>query len=188
MHRRSRRRTWVLVPLGVVATLVATGLIAPAPQAKPIVEGRSTTLVPGIAHLGWSRPVHTAIPTEMVGFDWAGAVRGTVEVRVKDASGWEPWTAVDGHPSDGPDMNSREYHGRTSAGPLWVGKGRRDLEVRVAEGDLRDFKLHAIRTEETAGNILGIGVPSAHSEPGYPGVISRSGWGADESWRNCPPD
>jgi len=188
MQRRFRRRTRVLVPLAVVATLVTTGLIVPAPQAKPIVEGRSTTLVPGVAHLGWGRAVHTAIPTEMVGFDWAGAVRGTVEVRVKDAQGWTPWTAVDGNPSDGPDMNSREYHGRTSAGPLWIGQDRRDLEVRVTQGDLRDFKLHAIRTEETTGTTLGLAAPSAHAEPGYPSVISRAGWGADESWRTCPPD
>ena len=66
MRRRFRRRIRALVPLVVVATLVTTGLIAPAPQAKPIVEGRSTTLVPGIAQVGWSRVVHTAIPSEMV--------------------------------------------------------------------------------------------------------------------------
>src|SRR5947209_17720714 len=112
MHRRFRKRPWALVPFGVVATLVVTGLVAPAPQAKPIVQGKTTTLVAGIAHIGWSRPFHTDIPTEMVGFDWAGAVRGTVEVRTKGAPGWAPWKAVGGGRSGGPGTDSRESHAR----------------------------------------------------------------------------
>jgi len=178
LSRRTLRVTRFAIITLIVAA-VATGVAIPAKASKPVVEGKAPTLA-SLARPGWLQSVDTPMPSEMVGFDWAGRTRGTVEVRVKDATGWTDWTAVDGDTADGPDSTSKESRNRTSAGPVWIGHGVRQVQVRVASGDLNDLHLDAIHSSATSPS----GPAQAHAAVAQPGIISRAQWGADESWRS----
>src|SRR3954466_3348002 len=152
---RSRRRRWMLfLPVVAALTLVATGLVAPVQKARAVVDSQTMTLTKDIANVGLERTLHSDNPTEMVGFDWDGRTNGTIELRTREGSAWGPWQTVNSDPNDGPDQNSREYHGRTSAGPVWIGHDPRDFQVRVAGGALRHLRVHAIRSEMTTGSNL----------------------------------
>src|SRR5437899_1989044 len=121
------------ISAAAVATIGTTGLVAPvATPATPKVEARTTVVHPGPAVAGTTASLHTSIPTEMVGLSWDGPRDADLEVRTQGAdgswSGWEPAAADD---DLGPDATSKEYRGLSTAGPVWVGEGRRDVQVRV---------------------------------------------------------
>jgi hypothetical protein len=162
-------------------SLVATGIGgSPRRQSADVVDhGRRLTTT---ASPGWHQPVHVGSPTQLVGFRWAGATDGAVEVRVRDQGRWSSWVRVEGNPAEGPDRASPEFRGRTAAGPVWVGAGVHDLEVRVVEGRLTHLEIHALRTASHAASSGGLSAASA--EPAQPVIITRAQWGADESWRN----
>ncbi|MDQ6725828.1 MAG: N-acetylmuramoyl-L-alanine amidase, partial [Actinomycetota bacterium] len=173
----------------VATTLVATGVVAlPAPSdLKAEISDKVQTLTSGRAGAGWQRSADTGHPTELVGFEWQGAQAGAVEVRAKGPDGWTDWQRVEGDPAEGPDPGSPEHHDHTTAGPVWVGQGVGQVEVRVAEGTLTKLKLHALRSEDPpAGGGLG-GVKPAGAAPAQPGIVSRAAWGADESYRSLNP-
>ncbi len=178
LSRRTVRVARFLIVTLIVGG-VATGIVMPAKASKPVVEGKVRTLA-SLARRGWLRSVQTPMASEMVGFDWAGRMPGTIEVRVEDAKGWTDWSTIDGFPAEGPDSTSKEAHNRTSAGPVWIGHGVRQVQVRVADGDLGDLRLHAIHTGSTGSS----GPAQAHAAVSQPGIISRAQWGADESWRS----
>ncbi|MDQ3145332.1 MAG: N-acetylmuramoyl-L-alanine amidase [Actinomycetota bacterium] len=125
-----------------------------------------------VAEEGWSRTVATPFPTQMVGFTWQGAPTGAVEVR----SGSGPWYEVEASPDEGPDAGSPEGRAGTAAGPVWLGSGVEDVEVRVAHGELADLSMTAIRSVEAPGSPFTIA--SAGAAPAAPGIISRQSWGA----------
>ncbi|MCU1447923.1 MAG: N-acetylmuramoyl-L-alanine amidase, family 2 [Acidimicrobiales bacterium] len=183
--RRARRVLLRLTPLAVVGALITTGLVAPVSQAKPTFEARTLALTEGIAGGGFTKALHTGMPTEMVGFDWEGRKDGLLELRVLDHGTWSPWTQVDSNVADGPDRTSREYRDHTTAGPVWVGKGVRDIQVRVVEGSLPRLHVHTIRSED--GQSSPLTIPAASADPAWPNVILRDQWGADESWRTVSP-
>jgi hypothetical protein len=169
-------------PVVVGTTLLFSGAVAPAhEEAPPVVEAREHPLVRDRAVPGFERQVDTGIAAQLVGFEWEGETAGVVEVRVREDGGWGPWIAAEGDPDEGPDPDSAEFRGRTTAGPVWVGRGARQVEVRVTEGELEGLTLHAIRSDEPSrppGTIRRAGASVAR-----PGITTRAGWGADESWR-----
>ena len=171
------------VTLTMVVTLVATGLLAPPAQPRPSVEGKTTPLSAGEVTRGWERQLETGLGAEMIGFDWQGHAPGEVEMRVRQERGWSEWLHVEGGLDEAPDPGSLEDRGRTSAGPAWVGHDVRQVQVRVGKGRLRDLKMHAIDSEEAAG----VGTRPAGAAVAQPPVISRSQWGANESWRTVAP-
>ena len=178
-----------LLPVAFAATVISTGLtgtVAPAP--RPVVEGQVHTLAVARTGPGWSRELHTGQPAEMVGLDWQGRRAGAVDVRARRDGRWGPWQKVEGDPAEGPDSDSVEGRGqraqRTTAGPVWVGPGVHDLQVRVAEGQLDALRMHTIHTTEPAAR--GISTAAAATLP-QPGIIGRGAWGADESWRSFAP-
>ena len=183
--RALRRLLAKAVPAAAVASLVTTGLVVPParPDPSPAVSDKVQTLAREPVRNGWRKSVETGQPTQLVGFEWRGRTEGAVEVRAKDREGWGDWTPVHGSPFEGPDPGSREHRDTTTAGPLWVGKDVRQVEVRVVEGELRDLKLHALRSEEPVSR----GVEPAGAAPAQPGIVSRAGWGADESLRRFAP-
>jgi hypothetical protein len=172
--------------VAAVATLVVTGVLAPAAPSdrKPVVVDKVQSLSSRQVTRGWNKGTDTGHPTELVGFEWQGNTDGAMEVRAKQKGGWGEWQRVAGDPTEGPDATSKEHHATTTAGPVWVGKGVRQVEVRVADGTLSGLKLHALRSEEpqAAG-----GTKPAGAAPTQPGIVSRSGWGADESYRSLNP-
>ena len=173
-------------PLTVVATLLLSGAVGPAPSAAPdpILDARQRALDVRTARPGYEQAVKTGIPTQMVGFEWEGNTDGAVEVRARQGDAWGPWTLAEGDPDEGPDRDSKEFRGRTTAGPVWVGDGVEQVEVRVTEGDLDGLTLHAIRSEDRRP---ARGVRPAGAAVAKPGIVSRAAWGADESFRRLAP-
>ncbi len=184
--RRLRTRLGVAA---AAATLVATGIVALPAQSdlRGEISDKIQALTEGRAEPGWQRTVDTGQPSEMVGFEWQGSRAGAVEVRSLGPDGWTEWERVEGEPTEGPDVDSREHHDRTTAGPVWVGRGVERVQVRVAKGSLPNLKLHALRSQEPpAGAGVG-GVKPAGAAPAQPGIVSRANWGADESYRTINP-
>ena len=171
--------------LATVMTLLATGVVVlPASSdLKSDITDKVHALVAGRAEAGWLRTIDTGHPTEMVGFEWQGAEPGAIEVRAMGPDGWSEWELLEGEPTEGPDADSPERHDKTTAGPVWVGRGIGRVQVRVVEGSLPGLKLHALRSEDPpAGGGLG-GAKPAGAAPAQPGIVTRSAWGADESFR-----
>ncbi len=179
LHRLLTRAAAPVIAL----SLVTTGLVAPSSgsKARAIVADRVQGLARERVRPGWSRTADTGHPTHLVGFEWEGRQEGALELRVHQRGRWSEWQLLEGDPTEGPDEGSPERRGHTTAGPVWVGHGVRQVEVRVAEGELRGLKLHAIRSEEPPPRALG-GTEPAGAQA-QPGIVSRAGWGADESWR-----
>ena len=177
-----RRLLAKTIPTAAAASLVTTGLVAPARTAdrSAPVSDKVQTLAEERVSKGWQRSVDTGQDSELVGFEWEGVTEGGVEVRARKDGRWSDWTALEGDPFEGPDPGSREYRGTTTAGPLWIGDDVRQVEVRVTEGELRGLKLHALDSEEPKARK---GAEPAGAAPAQPGIVSRTSWGADESWR-----
>src|SRR5436305_15105418 len=149
---RSRRYLGRLIAVTFVLSLVATGLSLPASNAKPTMDARTTTLEQAVARAGFAKSVHTTLASNMVGFDWNGKSRGTLEFRTLRAGKWSDWTEIDGDPSEGPDAGSREHRNNiTSAGPAWVGDGVRALQVRAKVRAMPGLRPHAIPSARTSG-------------------------------------
>ena len=182
----ARRRLSRMAMAVVVATLVATGTVA-LPAGSDIraeVADKIQTLTAGRAEVGWQRTADTGHPTQLVGFEWKGAEPGAVEVRAMGPDGWTEWQLLEGNPFEGPDLDSHERHDRTTAGPVWVGHAVKQVEVRVVEGSLAGLKLHALRSEDPPER-GGIGrAKPAGAAPAQPAIVTRSAWGADESYRS----
>jgi len=182
----ARRLATRIATVGAAATLVATGIVAlPARSEIPAgISHKVQTLDAGRAEVGWLRTADTGHPTELIGFEWDGAQAGAVEVRAKGSDGWTGWVRVAGDPAEGPDLGSAERHDRTTAGPVWVGRGVVQVQVRVTEGALSRLRLHALHIEDPpAGGGLGRARP-AGAAPAQPGMVGRAAWGADESYRS----
>ncbi|MDQ6909676.1 MAG: RICIN domain-containing protein [Actinomycetota bacterium] len=172
-----------MLTVGVLGSLMSTGLVGVVARPAPILEAKVRSLTSAVARAGFERQLDTGLPTEMVGFEWDGASPGAVEVRSRGATPG-PWIRLESSATEGPDKGSREDRGRTTAGPVWVGKGVRNVEVRVVDGNLDRLKLHAIRSEPPASSG---GIEEAGAGPPQPSTIPRSQWGADESLRNTNP-
>jgi hypothetical protein len=178
-----------------MATVVATGLPAPAraPAAAEVQTesvdltasgvggaqtpaGRRAAAAAAPVDAGWSTKVKPSFPAQLVGFTWDGAPEGAVEVRRRDGDRWTEWYDVHADPDEGPDGDSPEARPRTTAGPVWLGNGTDEVEVRVEHGRLDGLRMEAIRSiehEPPVGGIAGAG-----ALPGPPGIISRASWGA----------
>jgi len=172
--------------------LVATGLIAPAPgqPEQPHVEGRVMTVHRGTTPPGSTAATRSAVPTEMVGLSWDGARDAALSVRSRDTAGrWSDWQPVAAGDDLGPDATTKEFHGLSTAGPVWIGEGRRDIEARVDSGQVANLRVHAIHSPTAAPPAApGWSIAGASAEPAQPGIISRAEWGADESYRTFAPD
>ncbi len=109
---------------------------------------------------------------DLVGARWHARAGMSVAIRARPIHGrWSAWTdlAVD---DAGPISHSD---------PVWL-PGSRDLELRVRGGAGR-VHVALVASDRTAvrpGRTLA-------SAPGQPAIISRAGWGADESLKRAPP-
>lgn len=178
---RGRALAARLAVLSMVFSLPATGLVAAQADPTPEVESRMSVLSEQVARRGFEQRVEAEVGVDAVGFSWEGATAGAVEFRVQTDDGWTSWMRVEGDPAEGPDHDSPEYTGRTTAGPVWVGTGDREVDVRVVDGALGNLQLHAIQADR--GDTGPFRIRPAGADPAWPDVISRQQWGADESWR-----
>jgi uncharacterized protein with LGFP repeats len=121
-----------------------------------------------------------------------------VQVRTRTEGRWEPWTDVEVQLGTGGDHGSREaQEARSGSDLLFVGASDA-VQVRVdsAGGTPRDVRLALIDpgaseadaattdgTSAVAPALLGGSV--AQAAVSTPELVSRAGWGADESLRSC---
>ena len=123
------------------------------------------------------RTMQAPAPFSMVGVTWSGPAPDSVELRVRQGMGWSDWMAVD--PADG------VVEAADASEPVWTGPSRQ-VQVRAVQGPLPAPGVSVV--------LIGPGrEPPDRSPPatltagGLP-VISRAGWGADESLRCSDPD
>jgi hypothetical protein len=178
--------------------------LAPAPT--PSVANRGATAAgtlqaaPGAAGGLQSAPVAVG-KARFVGFSWndpgtAGGKAGTVWLRARTGDRWSGWREVE-RAAEGPDATSPEYRpGRAYSDGQWLDAGTDELQVRVdppaaatTAGPAGGVEAHLITPDLT---------PTPGTEPARAGVasaatvapriVSRAGWGADESIRRAAPD
>lgn len=103
---------------------------------------------------------------------------GSVRLRTSaDGRSWSKWSAV-AFEDDGPDPNTDEPAARGSV-PIWTGTQR---YVQVS-GAPRGSEIHVV----DPGPDPVAPRASAMASPSKPGIITRAGWGADESIRRGTP-
>lgn len=196
------------IPLGNAgATEQETAAPTSAPQTRSAtVEGLPSGFTAAAAGGGTtSSPVEAPIPFSMVGLELPESAVASLRTSV-DGSTWTPWEATEQllAGDDGPDAATSEAAGAADIDrftePVWVGEARW-LQVELHGAAPADVDATFIDTMGLSG---GGGVQAASTEgdgeadgeavaattypaPTMPGVVSRKGWGADESLRNGSP-
>ncbi|MFE7526434.1 peptidoglycan recognition protein [Kitasatospora sp. NPDC057542] len=188
----------------------ATATPEPIPQRRDFAGGGSTTSLPLPAGFGLA-PRGTD-PFELLGLGWDGpadALAGAVvRVRTRDAATgrWTDWHRLEADSTDGPD-----HAVRGATAPLWTGRSNGvAVEVRpgpagVPPGLRLDLVDPGNGAASTAVGVLPAEPPRALSEPQTgssaeppagssaeqpkgqaprPAIVTRAGWGADESLRD----
>ncbi|MFI6445368.1 peptidoglycan recognition protein [Kitasatospora sp. NPDC050543] len=135
----------------------------------------------------------------LVGVSWddprADLDGGVVQVRTRDAATgvWSDWHQLSADNDDAPDPEAAEHTGpgtRGATAPLWTGPSD-GVAVKVTPG--RGALPAGLRAELVdPGTGVAAGAPRdlpaesgtpADNEAPRPGIVTRSGWGADESIR-----
>lgn len=151
------------------ATAPAGSQLSPGDAPEEVLQ---TTKSAPLVALTWAR---SAVPQ--------GAA---VAIRGRTASGWGPWTALEVDLTQDP---AAPQSGRVGTDPLWLGEGVKEVQVRYGQ-DQR------ARVRQARMELIDPGVKAADTTPqsasaliasAAPNVITRAGWGADESLRNCSP-
>ncbi|MGW1177761.1 peptidoglycan recognition protein family protein [Kitasatospora sp. NPDC002543] len=200
------------LPAAVLAGCVAVLLLQPAagatsrpaPQRRDFAGGASTTTLPLPAGAGLA-PCGTA-PFELLGLGWDGppdALAGAVvRVRARDAATgrWSDWHRLAADAGDGPDRAAR---GATA--PLWTGRSD-GVAVELRPGpagvpaglrlDLVDpgrgaapTGVRTLPAEPPAAPSAGASTVLGAGRAARPKIVTRAGWGADESLRGrADPD
>ena len=183
MSRDCARAGWILIRAVAGAALIITASFVPlAKTATAEVAHKGILIEPNDVSPGLDRVVDVGMSSDMVGFTWTSMTKASLEVRGLVGSTWGTWTALDGSPSEAPDANSPEHKQQVGAGPVWLGYGVGQIEVRVTDGVAHGLTLHAVDSRPISA---GGGVQPAGVDTPLPLITPRSGWGADESLR-CP--
>ena len=146
-------------------------LTAPAASAAGTRYGELVVTAPGTpgTHL---LPVQRApFAFDLLGARWRARAGGAVAVRTRGSSGqWSPWTRLE---ADGAGPVSH-------AEPIWL-PGSRLLQVRVRGAS----SVHLALVAADRSPLRPVRAPA--TAPPQPSIISRAGWGADESMRRAAP-
>lgn len=123
----------------------------------------------------------------LVGVSWDDprtALDGTVEVRTRSAATgrWSDWHELAAQDEDRPDSGSPESAGRGATAPLWVGASDGIAVRATSPGRPLPAGLRAELVDPGAGPAARR-APTADHEGPRPGIVTRAGWGADESLR-----
>jgi hypothetical protein len=159
--------------------LVAAVLVAlAAPAGAHAAEAR---LVSQEVPLRGGRTLAERTPTfDLVGLHWKGS--GEVGFRTRSVTGrWSAWRTAAPEAEDLPDLGreASATKGWRIGNPYWTG-----LSDRIAyrlRGDVRRLRAYFVSSQ-----VVGV-PPRALSIAGSPAIVTRSGWGADESIRRHPP-
>jgi flagellar hook assembly protein FlgD len=124
-------------------------------------------------------PVAAPFRFDLVGVRWQGT--GTVWLRTRGAAGWSAWRPARPEAEDRPDAGSREGRARagwTAGNPYWTGPATL-LQLRVS-GPVTRVLAGYVRSDPW----------KARRRPAIaetPGIVPRSGWGADEGIVRAQP-
>ncbi|MFE0458255.1 peptidoglycan recognition protein [Kitasatospora sp. NPDC058965] len=178
--------TLLLTAPGSTAATAAparTSTLALVPLAGPRAAGTVVLGLPARSTTGYS----------LLGVSWddpAAALPGTVQVRTRTGGRWTDWQELAADSEDRPDSAEATGAGaRGATAPRWVGPSD-GVQVRVAATGPLPAGLRvdlvdpgdgpsARPVAEPAERAL----PEADHEAPRPGIVTRSGWGADESLR-----
>jgi hypothetical protein len=167
------RRALQRALLGLAAFL----LLAPAAAAAPAAPsahtryGELALTAPGTPGLHVLPVQRAPFAFDLLGARWAARTGAEVEVRTRAISGaWSRWTRLE---ADGGGPISH-------AEPVWL-PGSRLLQVRMrGAGRVHIALVAAGRSPQRPERTLA-------AAPGQPSIVSRAGWGADESMRRAAP-
>ncbi|MFE7774136.1 FG-GAP-like repeat-containing protein [Streptomyces sp. NPDC057445] len=214
MNSRAMRRSRITVLAASVATgLALAGPATPAvPAPVPAPDALSGDVHSLLMPAGDDPslqvlPARTTQPFSMIGLTWNDAsvqLEGTAEVRTRDSRTgvWSQWRTLDADvraPETGPEQPGGARRGGTS--PLWTGPSD-GVQLR-AQGEALPEGLRVELIDPGRGtdvSVTPVDPGSASSSPapetppalaqapaGAPSIISRAGWGADESLVEDPP-
>jgi hypothetical protein len=190
--------------LGVLAWIAAPALSSSTWRPDPVdfeLAPGSDSVVARTAGGVISRPLRPAKRFNLVGMRWRGGARPAVSVRTRLSGGrWTRWVAVSEYTEDAPDPGRGEPDVHGLSMPVWVGEadevqyrlsrrvpGLRLHFVNVKGSTTRADRLRtAVRGAANAavGSVAGLfRGGSAHAAEPRPGIVPRSGWGAED----CPP-
>jgi hypothetical protein len=176
----TRRGRWAArITAGTAACIAFTAIIGfPRTPPTPRVSESVTPLAGNLLADGAAHEVAVDGGPELVALSWANSDDASFSVRAHDAQGWSDWLTLSGAADEAPDGGAGEQHGPGYAGPAFVGRDVDRVEVRQLTGTPRAVRLHGIDSEpeHVSGAVAAAAVP--------PPIISRAGWGADESWRD----
>ncbi|GHC00270.1 N-acetylmuramoyl-L-alanine amidase [Streptomyces spinoverrucosus] len=179
-------QVWIAVAVGSMANAAAVGVAQAAESQGKTPAGSSThhlSLQGGEATEDLPNE-HSTKPFSLLGVSWDNPdteLPGTVEVRTRDArtGSWSSWFHLEGHGHGGDEGTTAA---RGSSDPVWVGPSN-GVQLRTTHEGKAAAKL-------PAGARLDLVDPGADSgsvsaEPGagegQPPIVSRAGWGADET-------
>ncbi|MCW2796333.1 MAG: N-acetylmuramoyl-L-alanine amidase, family 2 [Nocardioides sp.] len=155
-------------------------------------------LLPQVSPHRW-RSAHLPTSTHsMVAFTWhANDGHPHIHIRSRVAGAWRPWQRL---PilHDLPDDDSGESTGVVGTELVWIGDSD-GIQVQVAGSRPRELTLVLLRPAPRPGDGMvtasrvGVGrsdrASRAAVDPAVPrpAILTRSDWGADESWRDGTP-
>lgn len=143
-------------------------LVAPAARASgggPVAVSQRTVALDSRSR---DRTVRSKDPFAMVGVRWRGETPDVMAVRVPGGG----WTTL--HPA--PNAAASQ--------PLWTGRTR-EVQVRATRGGAPVTGAAVVLIDP--GHSPRDSAPPTSRDGGYP-VVSRAGWGADESMRCMEPE
>ncbi|WP_353950851.1 N-acetylmuramoyl-L-alanine amidase [Knoellia sp. S7-12] len=209
--RPAATRAARLAVLAVVGTigltaLPTTGTAAPAPApalapkpVEPTVTKRDVADLRTVA----LDTVEVAQSAPIVALTWtadeAPPAESAVLVRVRsDRGGWGPWLETSVSNTTDPSSSRSQ---RVGTDPVWVGPDAAALQIRLPRGGsaaagrgevtsrAKLGQVELIHPGQSAGDgTASATMASAQSVTARPAIVSRAGWGADESLRTCGPN
>lgn len=127
------------------------------------------------------REVRTDAPFSLVGLKWTGKAPAKAEIRHRKADGsWAEWTTVD-PATDSADVGKRSK----GSEPIWT--GRADT-VQVRSDEVQRLRLVTVDPGSSPVDAQLSGAGTQAANPDRPAVVSRAGWGADESLMGWPTE
>lgn len=121
----------------------------------------------------------------------------SIQIRVKEKkNGWSDWTTLEVDPEHGPDPRSEEARtSRPGSDPLMTVKARKaQVRIDTPSGKVPKGTTLALVNAPTApsdrtmsARSMSAKAVSASSTVSQPAIVTRSQWGADESWRSREP-
>ncbi|MFE2727206.1 N-acetylmuramoyl-L-alanine amidase [Kitasatospora sp. NPDC059327] len=168
--------------------VTASAVTDPVAQRRTSAGGGSVTSLPLTA--GSALAPRTTRPFELLGVGWDDPARslagGSVLVRTRDAAThvWSGWHELEADGEDGPDTP-----GGGATAPLWTGPSD-GVAVRVTPGPgglPTGLRLELVDPGRGAApasaRTLPAEPPDGH-QAARPAIVTRAGWGADESLRD----